>query len=521
MSITKDSKLELLYDSDQSTSSADAIHDMQAGSESGHPGPPLETVTYGQLYKLADGLEECFRKRSVERHKKVLILGRNSALLTASILALWRLQATVIPVDFRMTINEMANIAERVDANLVIVDSALVDLGELSEKMGSRANRILTLADLADLDGVDTVIASRESQSHKEDFQALVILTSGTTGMPKGAVHSYNSLMKNLSELGELVNLTCNKVVLLPLPVSHIFGLEVLMIALKTRAALVFCDLDPASFVKAINTHRPHIIAGVPTIYGALLMQGKEVVHLDRAEVLLSGGAPLPIPMAKQFEAEFGKRLNNGYGSTESKIICLNLDGPLESVGKPIPSVKINIIDEAGNNLPDGQTGEIFIESKLLMDEYLNQPEKTAEVLTDNGYRTGDIGHLADSYLFISGRAKEMIIVAGNKVFPIEVEQVLSRHPLVKEVAVTGQDHQRLGQIVKATIVVADADLGAALTGEDEAGAKAAREEILKSLKDFSKENLKRELRPMVWDLRALSNPLPKTRSGKVDKKLL
>jgi len=515
MSITKNSKLELLYDSDQSTSSADAIHDMQAGVEPGH-----SKVSYRQLYKLADGLEECFRKRSIERHKKVLILGRNSSLVTASVIALWRLGATVIPVDFRMTVNEMANIAERVDACLVIVDSALVDLKELAEKMGDRADRILTLSDLGKVD-TDTVATSKEVQKESDDFQALVILTSGTTGMPKGAVHSFNSLMKNLSELGDLVNLTEKKVVLLPLPVSHIFGLEVLMIALKTRATVVFCDLDPASFVNAINTHRPHIIAGVPTIYGALLMQGKEVVQLDRAEVLLSGGAPLPIPMARQFEAEFGKRLNNGYGSTESKIICLNLDGPLESVGKPIPSVKINIVDEAGNCLPEGETGEIYIESKLLMDEYLNQPEKTEDVLTENGYRTGDIGHLADSYLFISGRAKEMIIVAGNKVFPIEVEQVLSRHPLVKEVAVTGQDHQRLGQIVKATIVVADASLGEALDGEDEAGAKAAREEILKSLKEFSKENLKRELRPMVWNLRALSNPLPKTRSGKVDKKLL
>ena len=155
------------------------------------------------------------------------------------------------------------------------------------------------------------------------------------------------------------------------------------------------------------------------------------------------------------------------------------------------------------------------------MKEYLNQPDKTKEVLTENGYKTGDIGYLKDGYLFISGRAKEMIIVAGNKVFPIEVESSLAKHPLVKEIAVTGQDHSKLGQIVKAIIVVSDEKLSAKLSGEDEDLAKEARDAVLKELKDYSKENLKRELRPMVWDLRPLSSPLPKTRSGKIDKKVL
>ena len=190
-------------------------------------------------------------------------------------------------------------------------------------------------------------------------------------------------------------------------------------------------------------------------------------------------------------------------------------------MGRPIPSVVINIVGDDDSILDDSKVGEIYIKSDLLMTEYLNQPEKTQEVLTEKGYRTGDLGYLDDGYLFISGREKEMIIVAGNKVFPIEVEQVLSRSPIVQEIAITGVDHKRLGQIVKATIVINDEALSKGLEDSAEDKAKAAKEQVLKELKEYSKENLKRELRPMVWDIRPLSKPLPKTRSGKIDKKIL
>jgi long-chain acyl-CoA synthetase len=144
----------------------------------------------------------------------------------------------------------------------------------------------------------------------------------------------------------------------------------------------------------------------------------------------------------------------------------------------------------------------------------------TKTVLHDGHYHTGDLGYVKDGYLFISGRDKEMINVAGNKVFPTEVEDYLRQHQLVKEVAVFGVPHYKLGQIVKAVVVIKEGDLNTRFeAGEEQA--KEAKRELTESLKSFCKEKLKRELRPMEWEFRPASNPLPKSNNGKVDKKQL
>jgi long-chain acyl-CoA synthetase len=245
-----------------------------------------------------------------------------------------------------------------------------------------------------------------------------------------------------------------------------------------------------------------------------------KMFHFKHGDILLSGGAGLPQSLADDFRTKFGQRLNNGYGSTESKIVALNVDGPELSVGKWIPSAKIDIVDANDCPLPDGEVGEIRISGSCLMQGYLGRPEETKAVLRNGHYYTGDLGYIKDGYLFICGRDKEMINVAGNKVFPAEVEDYLRQHPNVKEVAVFGVPHYKLGQIVKAVIVIKEGDLNTRYqSGSDQA--KDAKREITDLLKIFCKEGLKRELRPMEWDFRPACEPLPKTNTGKVDKKQL
>lgn len=473
--------------------------------------------TFDQFYALVDSFENFFQERGLKKGDRVVLVSPNTVELVTAILGAWRLSILVVPIDFRMTAGEAGNITQRLEANLLLVSKQFKETEKLKEVLGDQTNRLLTLEDCCSKDNNKKPASERRSPDL--DFEALMILTSGTTGMPKGAVHDLESLVENLQELGEMAKLSSDMVALLPLPVSHIFGLSVVSVCLFYGITVVFCELQSAEFVKAINKFKPSVLEGVPLVYAGLLQAPDGAVNLENAKILLSGGAPLPIPMAKEFEKKFGKRLNNGYGSTESKIIALNLDGPVESIGKPVSSVKVVIVNEAGEKLPEGSEGEIIIQSPHLMKGYLNQPEKTAEVLSSEGYKTGDIGYVKDGYVYISGRAKEMIVVAGNKVFPPEVEEVLQKNSLVKEVAVTGPEHKKLGQIVKATIVVSDKELSEKLSNEETK--KAAREEIIKNLKDFCQENLKRELRPMEWDLRPLDKPLPKTLSGKVDRKAL
>jgi long-chain acyl-CoA synthetase len=308
---------------------------------------------------------------------------------------------------------------------------------------------------------------------------------------------------------------------LLPLPVSHVFGLEVTLAALVYGGAVCFADFIPADFAAVIARIKPSMVVGVPTIYGALVAMPVGNSLFENSDMAFCGGAPLPASLAEEFHKKFGKRIIQGYGTTETKIISVNADGPVESIGRPVPSTRIEIVDNNENVLPEGETGELRISGPTLMMGYLNQPEATATVLHDGHYHTGDIGHIKDGYVFISGRSKEMIIVAGNKIFPSEVEDVLRQNPLAAEVAVVGVAHSRLGQLVKAIIVVPPGEYSDKLTGSDPAQVKATRDELESNFRETAKNSLKRELRPMAYEFRASSDPLPKTHTGKIDKKQL
>jgi long-chain acyl-CoA synthetase len=479
-------------------------------------------VTFGEFQTLQDRAIDEFKAAGVKAKDRVLLTSPNTPELAASIAALWRMGAIAVPVDFRLTEKEVENVANMVGVKLIAASSRYnpnfasayanakapkLDLQRLNETNGNaQANPQKTQTQPTSAKDIDV------------SAEALVILTSGTTGVPKGAVHDLHTLMTNLCELGPLVRLNHETKVLLPLPLSHIFGLEVFMACFIYGAPVIFAD--PQSFFACAKKYQPSVICGVPTLYGAMLTLPPGMVDLQNTEYILSGGAPLPLSLAQDFEKKYGKRLSNGYGSTESKIISLNTDGPFESVGKIIKSVKVEILNDNGDVLPLGETGEITISGTCLMLGYLDNPDASAQVLKNGRYHTGDMGRLQDGYLYISGRSKEMIVVAGNKVFPSEVEDVLRQHPSVKEVAVVGMPNKQLGQIVKAVVVLVEGEFSEQLAGDADTS-KTARQALIAQFKEHCKTHLKRELRPMDYDFMPASKPLPKTSSGKIDKKLL
>jgi long-chain acyl-CoA synthetase len=513
----------LLFLFNPATSAPDKAKDTAIIQAGGNPDGSDRTVSYTDFEKLiAIGVAE-FKRAGIGKQDKVMLTAANCAEMAAATAALWRLGAVAVPVDFRLTEKEVENVANAINVKLLCGSSRYNP--NLSS---SYQNANATKFDLAKL----STLLGDDSACDKDALQpidlknldlaspALIILTSGTTGIPKGAVHDLGTLVTNLLELGPLVKLNKDTKVLLPLPLSHIFGMEVFYACYIYGAPVLFNELSPQSFFVCAKKYAPEILCGVPTLYGAMLGLPPGMVDLSKTEVLLCGGAPLPLSLAQEFEKKYGKRLNNGYGSTESKVISLNINGPVESVGKIIPSVKVEIVDGENNILPSGETGEIRISGPCLMLGYLDNPQETAKVLNDHQYHTGDMGYVKDGYLFISGRNKEMIVVAGNKVFPTEVEDVLRQHPLVKEVAVVGIPNKQLGQAVKAIIVVREGELSDKLEGDGEVR-KAARQELIAQLRELCKQQLKRELRPMDWDFFPASQPLPKTSSGKVDKKQL
>ncbi|HEY9677006.1 MAG TPA: AMP-binding protein [Drouetiella sp.] len=500
----------LLYPASSRPDIKDLPAIIQAGPEKDR------TVTFEQFEKLVDSAHKALAECGVKQADKVMLTAPNSPEFAASIAAVWRLGAIAIPVDFRMTIPEVINVAKQIAVKTLVVSSKA--LPDFQEKLKDVTANGATLFDMMQgnensqpLPNVIDTLQSKEP--------ALVILTSGTTGVPKGAVHDLASLADNLDDWGKLVHMSPGKKGLLPLPLSHVFGLEVTFVCILTGACVIFTDQSsPKSFFICLPKYKPQVLVGVPTLYMNMLQMDPKTVGLDDAEVLLSGGAPLPTSLSQEFQAKFGKMLNNGYGSTESKIVSLNLNGPSESVGRSIDRARIEIVNENDEVLPEGDTGEIRISGPMLMMGYMNDKENTAKVLKNGAYHTGDMGFMKDGYVFISGRTKEMIIVAGNKVFPSEVEDVLRKDPLVKEVAVLGMPNSKLGQIVKAVIVITDDALSKQLGGSDEEK-KDARAKLTAQLKSYCAENLKRELRPMEWEFMPSSTILPKTAIGKIDKK--
>lgn len=487
----------------------------------GASGSTHKQHSYKEFQSLIDAAEETFIASEVQRGDRIMMTAPNSARLLASILALWRIGAVAVLVDARVTALEVQNVAKRLKVKLLCGSLRHApDFFSANESMKEAQIGLMDISAIPESARNAAALSRREISNEELKEPAFIILTSGTTGTPKGAVHDLNSLMINLVELGEMASIKSEMRGLLPLPLSHIFGLEVNLICALFGASVTYCDLTPNGFFACINKYDPHILVGVPTVYAAMLNIPDGKMMMNSAHILLSGGAPLPVSLAEDFLGKYGKKLNNGYGSTESKIIALNLIGPHDSVGKPIPSITVEIVDENDKVLAEGETGEITISGSNLMLGYVDNPEATAKAVRNGRYYTGDLGHIQDKQIFISGRAKEMIVVAGNKVFPAEVEDVLLNHPNAAEVAVIGVPHKSLGQTVKAVIVIKDKRLSEQLKEGGEAK-KAARQELISQFKDYSKDNLKRELRPMEWDFREIGNYLPKTLSGKVDKKKL
>jgi fatty-acyl-CoA synthase len=290
--------------------------------------------------------------------------------------------------------------------------------------------------------------------------------TSGTTGLPKGALLSHSNLLLNAYYTAERQVLTPEDRICIPVPLYHCFGcvLGTLCCAVS-GAAMVFPreGFDPAATLQAIETERCTSIYGVPTMFIAVL---EHPTFRDRdTSSLRTGimaGSPCPIELMKRVAGELGAReITIAYGQTEASplITMTSTDDPVEkrvgTVGLPFPGVEVKIVDVAtGEEVPDGQQGEVCGRGHDVMIGYYKQPKETAEAIDDEGWlHTGDLGvREPDGYVRITGRKKEMIIRGGENIAPREIEELLYRHPKVEQVSVVGVPDVKFGEEVLAWI---------------------------------------------------------------------
>ena len=304
---------------------------------------------------------------------------------------------------------------------------------------------------------------------------AFLQYTGGTTGVSKGAVLSHRNILANIIQIESwlepaLQNREQQLVFLCALPMTHIFALTacaLLGIRKGSKLLLVANPRDITGFIKFLIKHPDiNIFPGVNTLFHALIHRPEfNMVKLPNLFVTIGGGMAVQKKTADLWQKLTGVPIAQGYGLSEtSPVVCVNTPFIKEftgSIGMPVPSTDVVILDDDGVELPFGMPGEICIKGPQVMSAYWNRSEETNQFFTPEGYfKSGDIGTMSpEGYVQIVDRKKDMIVVAGFKVFPNEIEELISSIPGVRECAVIGFPHRKLGEIVKAYIVKDKLDL--------------------------------------------------------------
>ncbi|MFP1815125.1 long-chain-fatty-acid--CoA ligase FadD [Lonsdalea quercina] len=294
---------------------------------------------------------------------------------------------------------------------------------------------------------------------------AFLQYTGGTSGVSKGAMLTHRNLLANLTQIraayGSLLH-EGNDLVVTALPLYHIFALLVnclLFIEIGGQNLLITNPRDIPGMVKELARHPFTVISGVNTLFNALL-NNDDFHRLNFSTLRLSvgGGASVQKAVAERWEALTGNHLLEGYGLTESSPLVTGNPYDMQqytgSVGLPIPSTEVRIVDEKANDVALGEAGELWVRGPQVMKGYWNQPEETAAVLKDGWLATGDIVTSDEQgFLRIVDRKKDMILVSGFNVYPNEIEDVIVRHPDVMEAAAVGVPSEISGEAVKVFVV--------------------------------------------------------------------
>ncbi len=352
-----------------------------------------------------------------------------------------------------------------------------------------------------------------EPISRPEETLALLQYTGGTTGLAKGAMLTHFNIGANIQQTYATLPCLQNtpQVILAVVPFFHVYGMTTCMaLAPLLRATTVpIPRYAPGELMASIEKYKATVLPGAPSIYISLLQQKHSKKYsVDSLKVCIAGSAPMPVESMKQFEAEIGAKIIEGYGLSEaSPITHLNpATGrrKIGSIGVPLPDTEARIVDmELGSvPMPPGKVGELVLRGPQVMKGYWNCPDETANTLRNGWLYTGDIAVMdEDGYFSIVDRKKDMIIVGGYNVAPREIDEVLYEHPKVKEAVTVGVPHPSRGETIKAYVVLKD-------------GVTAEKSEII----SWCRQRLANFKVPRQVEFR---DELPKTLVGKILRRTL
>ncbi|MDM5153770.1 fatty acid--CoA ligase family protein [Bacillus sp. DX1.1] len=433
-----------------------------------------QSVSYDQLNKMVTKFSSSLANMGIGKGDNVALIVGNSPHFLIGLYGTMKAGATVIPINPIYTADEMHYILQNGDVKTIItLDILLPVIQSLTTRIPS-LEHIIICETSSELNHTETekmktftdFVASGdlsfEGPELDEEDVAVILYTSGTTGKPKGAMLTHKNLYSNAGDVAAYLQYTGEDRIVAALPMFHVFCLTVAVNAPIVNGAtiLMLPKFSPKEVFRICRTYEPTIFAGVPTMYNYLYLYedaGAEDVHTLR--LCISGGASMPVALLKNFEKRFGVIVSEGYGLSEaSPVTCFNpLDRPRKpgSIGTNIWHVENKIVNELGEEVPIGEVGELIVRGPNVMKGYYKAPEDTAATLRDGWLYTGDLARAdEEGYFYIVDRKKDIVLVGGYNVYPREVEEVLYQHDAVAEVVVIGVPDERLGEAVRAYVVL-------------------------------------------------------------------
>jgi len=435
-----------------------------------------QRLSYAELDEASNKVANALLELGLRKGDRVALLLSNTPDFAIIYFGIVKIGAIAAPLDTRCKFYELASLFNNCQPKILVAESPFLeplvpDLPKLKtiehviDLSSQHGGRFISLQEI-----LATSSARKVEVGLKAEDIALIFYASGTTSRPRGAMLSHGSLIVEAEASGDGFELNDKDIgMLFALPMYHAFGLEVMLLTSLFRGGTVVMlpGLSISSLMETIERERTTIFMGVPYIFAlASNIAEKEGVKYDLSSLRLcvSAGQSLPIALRERFKKCYGLDIVEIYGLSEAvaHVTCQPLDGTGKpgSVGKALPIWEIRIVDDSGQELPTNQPGEIILAGPFMKGYYTN-PEDTAEVIKDGWLYTGDIGKVdEDGELFILGLKKEMILIKGQNIYPIDIEAVLHSHPRVAEAAVVGVPDQLRGERIRGVVSLKDGQVG-------------------------------------------------------------
>ncbi|MEO0032245.1 MAG: hypothetical protein RIS94_2003, partial [Pseudomonadota bacterium] len=427
------------------------------------------TISFGEYDTVANRIAHGILAHGICAGERVGFVGLNSPDFYFALIATARTRAAFLPFNWRLSVPELAQLVADSETRLVFVERALADLWNAALAQSGAAVETVWF------DGEDTLEtrfagqpATQPDLFVSEEDIAVQLYTSGTTGAPKGVMLSHGGFnrMRLCEHLEPAYVWEPGDIFINPLPNFHLLSIGIAFQCLYNGVAVsIVRQFDPALVCEAIRRDRPTLLTLTPTMIQMLIDHPTaEGTDFSSIRLTLYAGSAISLGLIKRAIARMPGKFMQFYGATEAggafSILRpdehdLENEARLQSCGRPLPLIEFRIVDADGNPMPEGEPGELMIRTPAITAGYWKQPEATAKVLKNGWYRTGDVARRdADGLYYLVDRVKDMIVSGGENIYSAEVENALSTHPEVAQVAVIGVPDARWGEAVLACVIL-------------------------------------------------------------------